>query len=294
MRVTQRCDGQQQASNRLRRGREAARVLISCVLVALLSGWAVAEPPKIVGERRADANSQLAHEQMLANRTRGRIDVFFLGDSITRRWRATDYPRFLANWDANFHGWNAANFGWGADRIENILWRVENGILDGVHPRVIVLLAGTNNLGPQPATEARVESITAGIKTLLDALRTRAPEAIILVTGILPRNDGPNPTATAASIRRINATIQTFANGQSVRYIDIHDALATPNGVLREGMTEDGLHLSLKGYQVWADALKPHLKERLGPPSAVDHAPPPTGDPRASQSKSRTTPPKAR
>src|SRR5262249_26451119 len=78
---------------------------------------------------RTDANSKLAHQQMVANLKKGRIDVYFVGDSITRRWRATDYPRFLANWNENFFGWNAANFGWGADTIQNILWRLRNGEL---------------------------------------------------------------------------------------------------------------------------------------------------------------------
>jgi hypothetical protein len=73
---------------------------------------------------RRDANSNRAHEQMLENRKQGRIDVYFAGDSITRRWRATDYPQFLANWNENFRGWNAANFGWGGDTIQNILWRL--------------------------------------------------------------------------------------------------------------------------------------------------------------------------
>src|SRR5262245_16398062 len=70
--------------------------------------------------RRTDANSKLAHEQMLANLKKGRIDAYFSGDSITRRWRATDYPQFLAHWNQNFFGWNAANFGWGGDTIQNI------------------------------------------------------------------------------------------------------------------------------------------------------------------------------
>ena len=78
---------------------------------------------------------------------RGRIDVYFAGDSITRRWGATDYPDLLAHWTQQFFGWNAANFGWGGDTTQNILWRLHNGELDDVHPKVIVLLAGTNNVG---------------------------------------------------------------------------------------------------------------------------------------------------
>ena len=96
---------------------------------------------------RTDANSLVAHSQLLAKAKQGGIDVYFEGDSITRRWGAIDYPDLLANWKQNFFGWNAADFGWGADRTQNILWRLENGELDGVNPKVVVLLAGTNNLG---------------------------------------------------------------------------------------------------------------------------------------------------
>src|ERR1700720_3805081 len=92
-----------------------------------------AAPPHIQGgyHRRADQptprhdpNSQLAHQQLLEKAKKGGIDIYFEGDSITRRWGATDYPTFLANWNTNFFGWNAADFGWGADAIENILWRL--------------------------------------------------------------------------------------------------------------------------------------------------------------------------
>ena len=114
---------------------------------------------------RTDQNSQLAHTQLLEKARRGGIDVYFEGDSITRRWGATDYPEFLANWKQNFFGWNAANFGWGADTIQNILWRLQNGELDNVHPKVIVLLAGTNNVGnaaPPADDSARVDDVGAG------------------------------------------------------------------------------------------------------------------------------------
>ena len=123
---------------------------------------------------RTDRNSQMAHEQLIEKAKKGRIDVYFLGDSITRRWGATDYPEFLANWRSNFFGWNAANFGWGADRIENMLWRVENGELDGVNPKVIVLLAGINNVGTVPGGDAKVENITRGFSRAFGADGTRA------------------------------------------------------------------------------------------------------------------------
>ena len=96
---------------------------------------------------RSDNNSHIAHEQLLAKAKQGQIDVYFEGDSIARRWDANDYPELQANWNRNFFGWNAADFGWGADTTQNILWRLENGELDGINPKIIVLLAGTNNAG---------------------------------------------------------------------------------------------------------------------------------------------------
>src|SRR5918994_3396720 len=102
------------------------------ILLALCLQSIAPSPPDPPADRpapRADANSFIAHGDLLAKKSKGRIDVYFLGDSIVRRWGATDYPQLLANWNANFFGWNASNFGWGADRIEHILWRLENGEL---------------------------------------------------------------------------------------------------------------------------------------------------------------------
>jgi lysophospholipase L1-like esterase len=233
---------------------------------------------------RTDANSKLAHEQLLAKRTQGKIDVYFEGNSITRRWGATDYPQFLANWRANFTGWNAADFGWGADRIEHILWRLENGELDGVNPKVIVILAGTNNVGKVPGGDAKVADITRGLRALVDLCRSKAPSATIVLTGIFPRNDD---TTTAreinAEIARINENLARMADGKSIRYVNVNDKLADATGTLRAGMMVDGLHPTLQGYQIWADVLKPILNDILGPPKATDEAPPATGDPSAAK-----------
>lgn len=277
-----------------------AALLLAVALVA--SAASSAQDPQGAGQSspssaadqgvpRTDANSKLAHEQRLESLKQGRIDVYFVGDSITRRWRATDYPQFLANWNENFLGWNAANFGWGADTIQNILWRMQHGELDGVHPKIIVLLAGTNNLGNAPASDARISDIAKRIKALLDTMREKSPQSTIIVMGILPRNDGVDPTAVIPSINRINEEIAKFADGKTIRYLNINDNLADEDGKLIEGMTGDRLHLSLKGYQVWADALKPLFTELLGPAAEEDHAPPPTGDPSAAEKKVPTKTP---
>ena len=242
-------------------------------------------PPPIAADLavpRTDANSLIAHAQLIEKAKKGRIDIYFEGDSITRRWGATDYPQLLANWNRNFFGWNAADFGWGADRIQNILWRLNNGELDNVNPKIVVLLAGTNNIGNAiPAgTEAAVAAdITKGMQALVTAIQSKAPDATVIVTGIFPRNDN---MAVLPLIRQINGNLAKMASERKVRYLDINDKLADAHGRLFDGMmNEDKLHPAEKGYQVWADALKPIFVELLGPPGADDHAPPPTGDPSA-------------
>jgi lysophospholipase L1-like esterase len=229
---------------------------------------------------RTDANSKTAHEQLVEKAKKGKIDVYFVGDSITRRWGATDYPDFLSNWKENFHGWNAANFGWGGDTVQNVFWRLRNGELDGVNPKVIVVLAGTNNLGGlrSGGDGAKVDEVTKGLEAVLATCHEKAPKAVVILTGITPRNDNP---AAAATIEKINANLTKLADGKAVRYLNINAKLTDADGKLLEGMSPDRLHLSLKGYQVWADALKPVLRELLGPPGAEDLAPPPTGDPSA-------------
>jgi lysophospholipase L1-like esterase len=234
---------------------------------------------------RTDPNSLVAHAQLLAKGKQGKIDVYFEGDSIARRWGATDYPELLANWKQNFFGWNAADFGWGADQTQNILWRLENGELDAVNPKVVVLLAGTNNVGNLPVraeADVRADEVTRGLQAIVRVIQTKAPAATIIVTGLFPRNDN---MSFMPVIDRINSNLSKVADGQKVRYLNINDKLADRDGRLFDGMmdTRDQLHPTVKAYQIWADGLKPVLTELLGPPAAVELAPPPTGDPSVSR-----------
>ena len=233
---------------------------------------------------RTDSNSLLAHDQLLAKAFEGNIDLYFLGDSLTRRWGSADaqYRDLLANWKQNFYGWNAADFGWGGDTTQNILWRLAHGELDGVHPKVIVLLAGTNNVGkvgPLQWNDATAADVARGVRAILDVCHRKAPGARIVLMAVTPRNDDP---AMMPVIDALNARLAKLADGKRVRYLNINDRLADAHGRLFDGMTDaDQLHLTVKGYQVWADALKPVLTQWLGPPAATDSAPPPTGDPGA-------------
>jgi lysophospholipase L1-like esterase len=266
--------------------RKVNAVLVVVMSVAMLSAQDGSQPVA-----RADENSRIAHRQLVEKARRGGIDVYFAGDSITRRWGTSDaaYRVFLDNWTRNFFGWNAANFGWGGDTVQNVLWRLTEGELDGVHPKVIVIMAGTNNVGAMPRDDIDttvVESVSNGMRTILDVTQKKAPGATVILMGITPRTDSLDGASVMPTIDAINAQYERVADNaagprRQVRYLNINRELAKADGAPREGVTVDGLHLSLAGYQVWADALKPVLTEILGPPAASDHAPPPTGDPSA-------------
>jgi lysophospholipase L1-like esterase len=258
------------------------RIIAVLLLTALGSALAQTRVPADQPVSRTDQNSLTAHAQLLEKAKTGGIDIYFEGDSITRRWGATDYPQFLANWKENFFGWNAADFGWGADTVQNILWRLNNGELDGVNPKIIVLLAGTNNVGnsvPPGAEEGKVADITKGLQAILSIMQAKAPGSTIIVTGIFPRNDN---MAVMPVIDKVNNNLSRLADGKKIRYLNVNDKLADRDGKLFDGMMNpDKLHPAIKGYQVWADGLKPIFTELLGPPAKEDHAPPPTGDPSA-------------
>src|SRR5262249_3912091 len=126
--------------------------------------------------------------------------------------------------------------------------------------------------------EAKVLDITRGVKAILNVMRAKAPNATIVLMGIFPRNDN---IAVMPKINKINDNLAKMAEAK-IRYLNINNRLADRDGKLFEGMMNaDKLHPAVKGYQVWAEALKPIFSELLGPPAKQDHAPAPTGDPNA-------------
>jgi lysophospholipase L1-like esterase len=237
------------------------------------AGGSIADRPAIQG----GDNSRIAHEQHLtkAKIGKGKIDVYFEGDSIFRRWGCSDptYANYLKNWNENFFGWNAGDFAWGADTIQNILWRLQNGEIDDVNPKVVVFLGGTNNVNPG----ANVEDLTKGLTACFDTIHKKAPDATLIIVGILPRT----PAGDMPVINKINDNLAKLADGKKVRFVNVNDKFIDKDGKMIPGMlNNDNLHPDTKGYQAIADAIKPILTEILGPPAKEDHAPPPTGDPK--------------
>lgn len=230
---------------------------------------------------RTDVNSTLAHQQLVEKAKSGTIDVYFIGDSITRRWGATDYPLLLSHWRRHFHGWNAANFGWGGDSTHHMLWRLQNGELPAKPPKLFMVQAGANNLPwAGPASDAQIEDLHAGIEAIIDCIQQHAPDSHIVLTAMFPRRQNPELTP---AIDRINQALHALAEDRSISLLNINAKLVDQEGLLLKTMSDDGLHLNEAAYEVWAEAIKPILLERLGPPAEVDMAPSATGNPNTAQ-----------
>ncbi len=202
------------------------------------------------------------HEQKLAeikaHREAGRrVDLVFLGDSITQGWENEG----KAAWAASFAKYNAVALGFGGDRTENLLWRLQHGELDGMSPKAIVMMIGTNNTGDRLEDPALT---IAGIQKNLDEIRRRQPQAKVLLLALFPRGEKPDDLMRRHNAR-INALLPALADGKQVVFLDIGRALTNPDGTLSKDILPDWLHLSPAGYAIWARSLDIPLTPMLAP-----------------------------
>lgn len=183
--------------------------------------------------------------------------MVFDGDSITDGWHNAGQQV----WQERYAKLGAFDFGIGGDRTENVLWRLSQGQLKGIHPKLVLLMIGTNNLSSNTN-----EQIAEGVKAVIEQYRKLCPNATILVQGIFPR--APDATSPLrARIKEINTTIATFADGKSVRFLDFGDKFLEADGTMSKEVMPDFLHPSAKGYQIWADAIQPVIDQYF-PPAA--------------------------
>jgi len=188
---------------------------------------------------RTDEHFQAKHNAFLGLPEKEGIQVVFLGDSLVRRWEDN-----IDLWNEFFSAYRAVNLGVGADCLENIKWRVLNGELDGMRPRVLMFLAGTNNLDKDS-----VDPIVGGIREIVDIIRDCLPETRIVVLGLLPRDADGTGTDYAAKIARINRRLGKKYAGSGVLFRDIGDRLTDEHGAVRRDIMPDGLHLNADGYR---------------------------------------------
>lgn len=180
------------------------------------------------------------------------VDIGFIGDSITARWRGGE------SWHKHWGGYKAVNMGIGGDRTQNVLWRLQNGELEGYKAKVFVVMIGTNNLWGK---EVKPADAAAGVKAILDMVQAKQPQAKILLMSLLPVGEKPGPARE--SRLAVNEMIKTYA-GHLVTYVDIYDQYLQADGSISKEVMHDFLHLAPKGYDIWAEAITPKIKEILG------------------------------
>lgn len=220
----------------------------------------VSTTPEILGHAWALGRWEARHRQKLDDirnmKAAGKSpQLVFIGDSITEGWEKEGLPV----WKRYYEQYNAVGLGFGGDHTENVLWRLQHGEVDGIAPKVAVLMIGTNNTGDRQ-DDPKVTA--AGVKAILKELRTRLPRTKVLLLAIFPREEQPS-----AYLRRLNDRINTlisgYADGRTVFYANINPALMNPDGTLSREIMPDLLHLSEKGYETWARTLEPGLKKLL-------------------------------
>jgi lysophospholipase L1-like esterase len=234
--------------------------------------FAHAQAPKASSGPKPDASAaiektdpsgkfQRMHTSFLARGKSGPIGVLFLGDSITEGWGRAPHI-----WEHYYGKMQPANFGIGGDQTQHVIWRIANGELDGISPKVVVLMLGTNNTGTHTA-----EEIAAADKKIVGMIREKLPNTKILVLAIFPRGPRKNAEGVitdavmAEATRRqqiitaANALLAKLDDGQNVRFLDINSVFVGQDGKIPFAIMPDQLHPNAAGYQLWADAMKTTL-----------------------------------
>lgn len=201
------------------------------------------------------------------------VDLLFVGDSITHFWsEKTDQPYGylfeggLSIWNQYYvngvgnAGRKPVNLGYGGDTTENILWRLQHGEMQGIFPKVAVILAGTNNTGLRTAEPAA--ETAQGVQAIIREIRLRSPYTKILLHGITPR-DSPTDGRRIKN-NAINAILQTYNDNEFVFYLNLDSLFLNGNGTVNTALMPDNLHPNLAGYTVWAPAMEPTIDKLFG------------------------------
>jgi len=222
---------------------------------------AVTKPsdPTVAAPKEGNEKFFKMHESFLQRGKEGPIGVLFLGDSITEGWGKA--PEV---WNEFYAKYQPANFGIGGDRTEHVLWRIENGELDGIKPKVVVLMIGTNNSATHTAKQ-----IAAADSKIVEEIRHKLPDSKVLLLAIFPR--GPRKLADGGfddgvermkRIDAVNVELAKLDDGKTVRFLNINEKFLV-DGKIPDDVMPDQLHPNAKGYQIWAEAMQPLLDEMM-------------------------------
>jgi beta-glucosidase len=256
------------------------KVLLTAVLISvILYGLAGCASPKLsCSQAAATAHSDNAaikpapregqwmtrHAAINERAKQGNADLLFVGDSITQGWEKV--PQV---WDEYFGKYKPLNAGIRGDGTQHVLWRLEHGNIDGIKPRVAVVMIGTNNSNK---AEFTAEQIAEGVETIVCTLRTKLPETKVLLLAIFPRGSDEqrkDKTQNAtfnpqwAKNDKASRLASQLADGKMVVFLDINKKFLDKKGVLTREIMPDLLHLSEKGYRIWGESILPTVEKMM-------------------------------
>ncbi|HBJ86147.1 MAG TPA: hypothetical protein DDZ88_20235 [Verrucomicrobiales bacterium] len=201
------------------------------------------------------------HELTSAAVRRSKPQILFIGDSITHFFGGEQFDGYVLRgkntWDEFYAPRKAGNLGFGWDKTENVLWRLQHGSIDGIAPKLVVMMIGTNNTGDCSAPD-----IAQGIIAIVSELNQRLPQSKILLLGIFPRGEKPNPQREKIAV--INQLLAQLDGERNVTFLDIGPKFLTPDGLITKDIMPDYLHPNEKGYRIWAEAIEPTVKKLMG------------------------------
>lgn len=235
---------------------------LSSLLLALVVGAAslTAADATIGSPKYGNARFFRFHADFLDRAAAGPVGVLFMGDSITAGWASKSEI-----WEEAWGDFQPANFGIGGDRTEHVIWRIEQGELDKVSPKVVVLMIGTNNLGSNTAP-----AIAAGNRKIVSMIHEKLPDTKVLLLGVFPRGPRTNWQGVVdpyeekmRMIGEINGELAAMDNGTTIRYLDLGPKFMSADGTIAKAIMPDQLHLSVAGYEIWVEGMKPLLEEMM-------------------------------
>ncbi len=210
---------------------------------------------------KAHSYDWMARHQAVVDRVKkGNVDMLLVGDSITHMWGGDPQPggpgQFL--WDKYFGSRNAVNLGFGWDRTQHVIWRLQNGEIDGIHPKLAIVMIGTNNMGSNSS-----DDIATGVDTIVHTLRKKMPRMKILLLGIFPRDHNAD-TPMRKQIMEVNDRISVLGKERNITYLDLGSIFKQPDGTISSDIMGDYLHPTPKGFQMWAEAMEPTVAKLFG------------------------------
>ena len=190
------------------------------------------------------------HEAMNAKAKAGGIDLIYIGDSIVQFFET----KGLDVWNRYYASRKALNLGISGDRTQHVLWRLDNGNLDGISPKLAIVMIGQNNGGHNSA-----EEIAEGVKAVVERIRTKLPQTQILLLGVFQRREKPTPEREV--LAKANEMISMLADRKTIHFMDINPLFVQADGSIPVDLMPDFEHPSAKGYQAWAEAIEPKVAE---------------------------------